>query len=41
MHIVAFEEGFLENPARFVQRIAAIRTDSRDTAASSPTRYRL
>ncbi|NMM13117.1 MAG: class I SAM-dependent methyltransferase [Rhodoferax sp.] len=41
MHIVAFEEGFLENPARFVQRIAAIRNDSRDTAASSPTRYRL
>src|SRR5450830_1741954 len=24
MHIVAFEEGFLENPARFIQRIAAI-----------------
>lgn len=41
MHIVAFEEGFLENPTRFVQRIAAIRTDSRDTAESSPTRYRL
>ncbi len=41
MHIVAFEEGFLESPARFVQRIAAIRPGPRDASDSSPTRYTL
>lgn len=41
IHIVAFEEGFLENPPRFVQRIAAIRPDFRDATDSSPTRYAL
>lgn len=41
MHIIAFEEGFLENPARFVQRIAAVQAESKDTADASPTRYTL
>lgn len=41
MHIVAFEEGFLENPPRFVQRIAAVRPDSRAAPDASPTRYTL
>jgi SAM-dependent methyltransferase len=41
MHIVAFEEGFLENPARFVQRIAAFQPDLRDAIDTSPTRYAL
>ena len=41
MHIVAFEEGFLERPARFVQRIAAIRPGPWDATDSSPTRYTL
>ena len=41
LRIIAFEEGFLENPPRFVQRIAAERPDSRDTNAQTPTRYAL
>jgi SAM-dependent methyltransferase len=41
MHIVAFEEGFLENPPRFVQRIAALQADSRDVTGASPMRYTL
>lgn len=41
MRIVAFEEGFLENPPRFVQRIAALQPDSRDVTGTSPARYTL
>lgn len=41
MHTVAFEEGFLENPPRFVQRIAAVRADSRAATDASPTRCTL
>jgi SAM-dependent methyltransferase len=38
LHVVAFEEGFLANPDRFVQRIVAVReTDSTQT----PVRYLL
>ena len=37
LHVVAFEDGYLEQPARFVQRIAAVRPDS----GSVPARYRL
>ena len=25
LHVVAFEDGYLDNPARFIQRIAAVR----------------
>ena len=41
LRLVAFEEGFLENPPRFVQRIVAVQPESRDVADTSPTRYRL
>lgn len=41
LRIVAFEEGFLENPSRFVQRIAAVRPDSGDAPDPAPTRYAL
>jgi len=35
LHVVAYEEGYLENPPRFVQRIAAVR------AAGAPVRAAL
>jgi len=43
MRVVAFEDGFLENPPRFVQRIAAVRPtlDSQDTHSPTPVRYAL
>lgn len=41
LHIIAFEEGFLENPSRFVQRIAAIRPEEHAVTSASPTRYAL
>ena len=37
LHIVAYEEGFLPQPDRFVQRVVAIKT----ALASIPTRYTL
>ena len=37
LHVVAFEDGCLEHPDRFVQRIAAVRP----AAGSVPARYRL
>ncbi|HSV54161.1 MAG TPA: class I SAM-dependent methyltransferase [Burkholderiaceae bacterium] len=36
MRVVAFEDGFLTNPARFVQRIAAVRPDTLATAGRYP-----
>lgn len=41
LRVIAFEEGFLENPPRFVQRLAAVQPDSRDVTGTSPTRYTL
>ena len=41
LETIAFEEGFLENPPRFVQRIVAARTDSSATAKVTPRRYAL
>lgn len=41
MHIIAFEEGFLENPDRFVQRIVAVRPDLRNDADHAPKLYAL
>ena len=38
LRVVAYEEGFLQAPARFVQRIAAVRESA---AAPAPTRYGL
>jgi SAM-dependent methyltransferase len=37
LRVVAFEDGFLDGPARFVQRIAAVRP----AAGELPPRYRL
>ena len=33
LRVVAFEDGFCDNPARFVQRIAAVRTHNPDAGA--------
>ena len=45
MRIVAFEDGFAEQPDRFIQRIAALRgpapTGPQDEATPAPIRYRL
>ena len=41
MRVVAFEEGFLENPPRFVQRLAAIQGDSKAEAGQAPKRFPL
>jgi SAM-dependent methyltransferase len=38
-HVVAFEQGFLENPARFVQRIAAFRPFTHQDSGAVPTRH--
>ena len=37
LHVIAFEDGFLENPPRFVQRMAAVRVDP-ETAPSQVAR---
>jgi hypothetical protein len=36
LRIVAFEEGFLDAPARYVQRLVAVRADPAHTAAEMP-----
>lgn len=41
LRIVAFEEGFLDNPPRFVQRITALKPASADIASQIPARYTL
>lgn len=41
LHIIAFEEGFLEDPARFVQRIAAVRPDPETPPGQRPRRHAL
>jgi SAM-dependent methyltransferase len=41
LRIVAFEEGYLPNPGRFVQRIAAFRPLDELDAARPPARYPL
>lgn len=40
LRLIAFEEGFLEGPARFVQRLAAVR-DAPAAPGDAPTRYPL
>lgn len=40
-HVVAFEDGFEARPARFVQRIAAVRLQFDAKASGTPARYRL
>ena len=39
--VIAFEEGFLENPPRFVQRLVAQRPRPMDAPAQGPEVYRL
>ncbi len=39
LHVVAYENGFLDSPARFVQRIVAVR--KRPTADALPARFAL
>jgi hypothetical protein len=41
MRVVAFEEGFLENPPRFIQRIAAVQADLQDETGQAPKRFPL
>lgn len=41
MRVIAFEEGFLDNPPRFVQRLAAVQLDSAPTRDPAPARYAL
>ncbi|EJL85136.1 methylase involved in ubiquinone/menaquinone biosynthesis [Polaromonas sp. CF318] len=39
LRIVAFEEGFHENPPRFIQRIAAVRETAATAGLPAPPRY--
>jgi hypothetical protein len=39
LRVVAFEEGFHENPPRFVQRIAAVREAAATAGLPDPPRY--
>lgn len=41
LQTVAFEEGFLDHPPRFIQRIAAIQPASNAATAAQPLRYSL
>ena len=41
LRIVAFEEGFLDQPERFVQRIVAIQPRVQDHTHHAPRRYTL
>ena len=41
LRIIAFEDGFLENPPRFVQRIVAARPELRDQTDQAPMLYAL
>lgn len=41
LQVVAYEHGFLDDPARFVQRIAAVRSFTSDKDVQQPARYRL
>lgn len=41
LHIVAYENGYLDNPPRFVQRIAAVRPHTPAETPQAPVRYPL
>lgn len=41
LHLVAFEEGLVDHPARFVQRLAAVRADLQTSNRPTPARYTL
>lgn len=41
LHVVAFEDGFLSDPERFVQRLAAVRPTAGGAVKAAPPRYPL
>jgi SAM-dependent methyltransferase len=41
LHVVAYEHGFLDHPARFVQRIVALRNFTPAHAGAAPARHAL
>jgi len=41
LHIVAYENGFVDQPDRFVQRIAALRNFTPGAHSDAPARYAL
>jgi SAM-dependent methyltransferase len=41
LHVVAYEHGFLDQPARYVQRIAALRNFTPAPTAATPPRHAL
>lgn len=41
LHVIAFEDGFLDLPPRFVQRIAAVRPEFIDETRQTPARNTL
>lgn len=41
LRVVAYEDGFLDAPARFVQRVAAVREGPATSADAAPARYLL
>jgi len=41
LRVIAYEDGFLEQPQRFVQRIAAVRADKPGEPGLAPARYPL
>ena len=41
LRVVAYEDGFLDDPPRFVQRIAAVREPASSPPAGTPARYGL
>lgn len=41
LRVIAYEDGFLEHPQRFVQRIAAVRADTAGEPGQAPARYPL
>lgn len=41
LRIVAYEDGFLDGPPRFIQRLAAVRTNLLDQSNNTPQRFAL
>jgi SAM-dependent methyltransferase len=41
LHVIAFEDGYLDNPARFVQRVVAVSEGEASQPAALPAVYRL
>jgi SAM-dependent methyltransferase len=41
LRVIAYEDGFMAQPERFVQRIAAVKPDAALSTNAAPARYRL